>query len=87
VLAERIGTPGLLLVIATGFLTAAVGAAWAVTWFSREQPQPTGSRPADRHAGRRPGHHRRQRVGGIPRRRRSPYLLGISGYVLILPSW
>jgi ATP:ADP antiporter, AAA family len=83
VLAERIGAPGLLLV-ATGFLTAAVGAAWAVTRFQPEQPHArdpagsTGTRADDRAI-----------IGGsawegFRNVARSPYLLGAAGYVLIL---
>jgi ATP:ADP antiporter, AAA family len=83
VLAERIGAPGLLLV-ATGFLVAAVGAAWAVTWFQSEQPRD--GEPAGGTDGRAID---RAVIGGSAWEgfrsvARSPYLLGAAGYVLVL---
>lgn len=75
--AERLGTPNLLL-IAVGFLTVAVGAAWTLT---RVQPDHTGdaeSALVDR------GIIGGNAWDGIRAVMRSPYLLGISAYVLIL---
>jgi ATP:ADP antiporter, AAA family len=79
-LAERIGAPGLLLV-ATAFLTLAVGAAWLVT---RLQPEHASADPdapprVDEHAV----------IGGsawegMRAVLRSPYLLGIAGYVMTM---
>src|SRR5690606_25493428 len=77
VLAERIGTPALMLVSA-GFLILAVFAAWLV---ARVQPEVTaaGTVRADDRAV----------IGGnawsgISAVFRSPYLIGISGYVLVM---
>ena len=77
VLAERIGTPALMLVSA-GFLVLAVFAAWLV---ARVQPEVTaaGTVRADDRAV----------IGGnawsgISAVFRSPYLIGISGYVLVM---
>jgi ATP:ADP antiporter, AAA family len=84
VLAERIGAPGLLLVGA-GFLTAAVGAAWAVTRFQAERPRTeTTAYPADP-----PRVDARTIIGGSAWAGfgsvvRSPYLLGAAAYVLTL---
>jgi ATP:ADP antiporter, AAA family len=83
VLAERIGTPALLLV-AAGFLTLAVGAAWVVTRLQPERPE---ARPSDPDAP--PAVDERTVIGGSAWEgfravARSPYLLGIAGYVMIL---
>jgi len=81
-LAEPLGTANLLL-IAVAFLVLSVGAAWAVAHLQREQPaatiHPGQPAPADEHAV----------IGGsawqgLHAAVRSPYLLGISGYMLIL---
>jgi AAA family ATP:ADP antiporter len=75
-LAEPLGTPALLLV-AAGFLVAALGAAW---WVTRLRPDVSQSGPArEEHA----------LIGGsawqgLQSVARSPYLLAICGYVLIL---
>ena len=75
-LAEPLGTPALLL-IAAGFLVAALGAAW---WVTRLRPDVSQSGAArEEHA----------LIGGsawqgLQSVARSPYLLGICGYVLIL---
>ena len=80
-LAEVLGAP-LMLIVACVFLLLATGAAWAVTRFQPEQE-------------RLPGEERAQQVderaiiggGALEGMRavfRSPYLLGISAYVLIL---
>lgn len=90
VLAERIGAPGLLLVGA-GFLTAAVGAAWAVTRFQAERPRadPTAglADPAD--PADPPRVDARTIIGGSAWAGfrsvfRSPYLLGAAAYVMTL---
>ena len=77
VLAERIGTPALLL-IAAGFLAVAVLAAWLVTRLRPESVRGTADLRADDRV-----------IGGSMWEGfravfRSPYLLGISAYVLIL---
>jgi len=75
-LAEPLGTPALLL-IAAGFLVAALGAAW---WVTRLRPDVSQSGAArEEHA----------LIGGsawqgLQSVARSPYLLAICGYVLIL---
>ena len=75
-LAEPLGTPALLL-IAAGFLVAALGAAW---WVTRLRPDVSQSGVVrEEHAV----------IGGsawqgLQSVARSPYLLGICGYVLIL---
>jgi len=75
-LAEPLGTPALLL-IAAGFLVAALGAAW---WVTRLRPDVSQSGPArEEHA----------LIGGsawqgLQSVARSPYLLAICAYVLIL---
>ena len=75
-LAKPLGTPALLLV-AAGFLVAALGAAW---WVTRLRPDVSQSGPArEEHA----------LIGGsawqgLQSVARSPYLLAICGYVLIL---
>ena len=76
-LAERIGTPALLL-IAAGLLAVAVGAAWMVT---RLQPGGARASAAER--------RNEAVIGGSAWEGfravfKSPYLLGISAYVLIL---
>ena len=76
-LAERIGTPALLL-IAAGLLAVAVGAAWMVT---RLQPGGARALAAER--------RNEAVIGGSAWEGfravfKSPYLLGISAYVLIL---
>jgi ATP:ADP antiporter, AAA family len=81
-LAERIGAPALLLV-AAAFLTVAVGAAWAVARLQPErahQQQDEEAPPAvDQNAIIGGG-----ALEGFRAVFRSPYLLGISAYVLIL---
>ncbi len=80
-LAEPLGTPTLLLV-AAGFLGCAIGAAWLVTHL---QPSPA-------HAGEpsaAAAADDRAVIGGsawegLAAVARSPYLLGISGYVLVM---
>jgi AAA family ATP:ADP antiporter len=83
VLAERIGTPALLLV-ATGFLVLATVAAWTLV---RLQPDRAAAAAADPEAS--PATDERAVIGGsawagFRATVRSPYLLGISAYVLIL---
>jgi AAA family ATP:ADP antiporter len=83
VLAERIGTPALLLV-ATGFLVLATVAAWTLV---RLQPDRAAAAAADPEAP--PATDERAVIGGsawagFRATVRSPYLLGISAYVLIL---
>jgi ATP:ADP antiporter, AAA family len=81
VLTEPLGTPNLLL-IAMAFLTLAIGAAWMVAHLAPEQPRlATGAKPEDV--------ANRTVIGGSAWEgfrsvARSPYLLAISGYVLIL---
>jgi ATP:ADP antiporter, AAA family len=81
VLTARVGTPNLLL-IAIAFLSLAIGAAWLVAHLAPEQPRlATGAKPEDE--------ANRTIIGGSAWEgfrsvARSPYLLGISGYVLIL---
>jgi AAA family ATP:ADP antiporter len=75
-LAEPLGTPALLLV-AAGFLVLALGAAWWVTRLRRDVSQ--SGPPREEHAV----------IGGsawegLQSVARSPYLLAICGYVLIL---
>jgi ATP:ADP antiporter, AAA family len=82
VLAEPLGTPSLLLV-AIGFLLLAVGAAWTVARLQPERARPTTDVEAP------PAVDERAVIGGSAWEGfravfRSPYLLGISGYVLIL---
>lgn len=83
-LAQPFGTPSLLLV-AAAFLTLAVGAAWGVA--SLQPAAPTAAGAADPEAP--PAVSDRAVIGGsawegFRAALRSPYLLGISGYVLIL---
>jgi AAA family ATP:ADP antiporter len=82
-LAERLGTPALLL-IAVASLVVATVAAWAVV---RLQPERAEARAADPEAP--PAVDERAVIGGsawagFRAVSRSPYLLGISAYVLIL---
>jgi ATP:ADP antiporter, AAA family len=84
VLAERIGTPTLLL-IAMFFLTVAIAAAWTVAHLTTDQPARADA------AGMSGGTVSESRaiIGGSAWEGfravfRSPYLLGIAGYVLIL---
>jgi ATP:ADP antiporter, AAA family len=82
-LAQPFGTPSLLLV-AVGFLTAAVGAAWAVTRLQPERPPVASGDPEAPSAV-----DERAVIGGSAWEGfravfRSRYLLGISTYVLIL---
>jgi ATP:ADP antiporter, AAA family len=84
VLAERIGTPN-LLVIAMFFLTVAIAAAWTVAHLTTDQPAREDA------AGMSEGTviEGRAIIGGSAWEGfravlRSPYLLGISAYVLIL---
>jgi AAA family ATP:ADP antiporter len=77
-LAEPLGTPALMLV-AAAFLGLAVGSAWAV---ARLQPEVTRTGPAE-------DVNDRAIIGGnawagISAVFRSPYLLGISAYVLVM---
>jgi AAA family ATP:ADP antiporter len=76
-LAEPLGTPALLLV-AAGFLVVAVAAAWVVAWL---QPEHVAGEPSSSDS--------RTIIGGsawdgIRAVFRSRYLLGISGYMLVL---
>jgi ATP:ADP antiporter, AAA family len=88
VLAEPLGTPNLLLV-AIAFLVAALGAAWAVV---RLAPDRRAHRPHDMASGSAAPHAVPADAGliggsaweGLRGVLRSPYLIGISGYVLIL---
>ena len=75
-LAERIGTPALLL-IAAGFLVLGVAAAWLVTRLRPEGARGPDSRADDRVIGG-------SAWEGFRAVFRSPYLLGISAYILIL---
>jgi ATP:ADP antiporter, AAA family len=95
-LAEPLGT-ATLLPIAVGFLGLAVVAAWTLAWL---QPQPSRMPLSDPHAepdagpgatseDHAPAVDEREVIGGsawegFRRALRHPYLLGISGYVLIL---
>jgi ATP:ADP antiporter, AAA family len=83
-LAQPLGTPSLLLV-AVAFLTMAVGAAWGVAWLQPERAQPVAASGEDAP----PAVDERAVIGGsawegFRASLRSPYLLGISVYVLIL---
>ncbi len=83
-LAEPLGTPALLL-IAVGFLVAAVGLAWTVARLQPERPRARSRTDPDDP----PAVDERAVIGGsawegFRAAVRSPYLLGISGYVLIL---
>jgi ATP:ADP antiporter, AAA family len=88
-LVDTIGTPALLLV-AAGFLAAATAAAWGVTRLRtdrRVQLRTADGAPTG--PGRGPAPEDRAIIGGsawagFRAVARSPYLLGISGYVLIL---
>ncbi len=88
-LAKPLGTPSLLL-IAAGFLILAVVAAWWLTRLQEEQPAMTAqglSKPAPATAGAGAGAG--AIIGGsawqgLVAVLRSPYLLGISAYVLIV---
>lgn len=80
VLAEPLGTPALLLVSA-GFLIIAFGLAWAVA-LSQGNAQTTS-------LGGTPGQEDRSIIGGsawqgIKAVFKSPYLLGIAGYVILM---
>jgi ATP:ADP antiporter, AAA family len=81
-LAERIGTP-MLLVLASAFLALAVAAAWTVTWLTTEVHDPArAASGAARTANQAV-------IGGSAWEGfravfRSQYLMGISAYVLIL---
>ncbi len=82
VLVEPLGTPALLLV-AAGFLLLAIGAAWLV---SHLQPAPVADAPAAQAA---TASHNQSVIGGsawegLSAVVRSPYLLGISSYVLLM---
>jgi ATP:ADP antiporter, AAA family len=84
VLAQPLGTPSLLLV-AVAFLTMAVGAAWAVAWLQPERAQARSSEDPEAP----PAVDERAIIGGSAWEGfravfRSPYLLGIAAYVLIL---
>jgi ATP:ADP antiporter, AAA family len=84
VLAEPLGTPSLLLV-SVAFLLLAVGGAWMVARLQPEHPSATAQ--GDLQAP--PVVDERAIIGGsawegFRRSLRSPYLLGISGYVLLL---
>jgi ATP:ADP antiporter, AAA family len=86
--AERIGAPALLL-IAGGFLTAAVGAAWMVARLQPEPREPRAVRGDAPPAERPPAVDERSVIGGSAWEGfravfQSRYLLGISAYVLIL---
>lgn len=82
-LAERLGAPQLLL-LASAFLALAVGAAWAVTRLTTE----VRTRDGEHSAGATTAANRAVIGGsaweGFKAVFRSRYLLGISGYVLIL---
>jgi ATP:ADP antiporter, AAA family len=95
-LAEPLGT-ATLLPIAVGFLGLAVVAAWTLAWLQPQPPRVPRSDPdAEPDAGpgatgedHAPGVDEREIIGGsawegFRRALRHPYLLGISGYVLIL---
>src|SRR5690606_7450072 len=80
-LAEPLGTPSLLLV-ASGFLALAIGAAWALVWIRPD-------RPVEDAASASPRAEEAVRIGGsawagLRAVFRSPYLLGIAGYVLLM---
>jgi ATP:ADP antiporter, AAA family len=84
VLAEPLGTPALLLV-SIAFLGLGVASAWLVAWLQPERARQTD--PDDPEAP--PAADERAIIGGsawegFRSALRSPYLLGISGYVLIL---
>jgi ATP:ADP antiporter, AAA family len=83
-LAQPFGTPSLLLV-AVAFLCLGVAAAWLVAWL---QPEPVRAAWSDDPEAP-PAVRERAVIGGsawegIRATLRSPYLLGISGYVLIV---
>jgi ATP:ADP antiporter, AAA family len=87
-LAERIGAAALLLV-AAGFLTTAIGAAAMVARLQPEPAAPAAGEPADDDEPAAPAVDPRAVIGGsawegFRATFRSPYLLGISTYVLIL---
>jgi AAA family ATP:ADP antiporter len=82
-LAEPLGAPALLLV-AAGFLGLAVVAAWMVAWLQPERERAGGDAGAAQ-----PADDDRTVIGGsawagLQAAFRSPYLLGISTYVLLL---
>jgi ATP:ADP antiporter, AAA family len=84
VLAQPLGTPS-LLVVAAAFLIFATGAAWLVAWLQPARPQ-TGREDDPEST---PAVDERAIIGGsawegFRAAFRSPYLLGISAYVLIL---
>jgi ATP:ADP antiporter, AAA family len=82
VLAEPLGTPNLLLVAMT-FLSLAIGAAWAVTRLAPDQRAEPGATagPAGGIGSTVIGGNAWEGFRAVSR---SPYLLGISAYVLIL---
>jgi ATP:ADP antiporter, AAA family len=81
ILAVRIGTPALLLV-AVDFLLLAIAAAWLVGWL--QPSQPIASDPADAKQATDRAVIGGSAWEGIRAVFRSPYLLGISSYMLIL---
>jgi ATP:ADP antiporter, AAA family len=80
-LAERLGTPALLL-IAAAFLCVALGAAFAVNRMTMHWQPTEGETLAD--AARESGVIGGSAWQGFRAVARSPYLLGIAGYVMIL---
>jgi len=95
-LAEPLGT-ATLLPIAVGFLGLAVVAAWTLAWLQPQPPRVLPSDPGTEPDGgpgatgedHAPAIDEREIIGGsawegFRRALRHPYLLGISGYVLIL---
>jgi ATP:ADP antiporter, AAA family len=93
-LAEPIGTPNLLLV-SVAFLCLALASAWLVAWLQpelrarRETAGPGSADPGAADPEAPPAVDERAVIGGsawegFRAALRSPYLLGISGYVLIL---
>jgi ATP:ADP antiporter, AAA family len=82
-LAQPFGTPSLLLV-AVAFLCLGVGAAWLVAWLQPEPMRAAWSDEPEAAAVRERAVIGGSAWEGIRATLRSPYLLGISGYVLIV---
>jgi AAA family ATP:ADP antiporter len=82
-LATPLGTPALLL-IAVGFLLLAIGAAWWLTRPRTERVEPTWGHPDDAPPSTQPAVIGGSAWEGFPAVFRSPYLVAVCAYVLIL---